>query len=358
VPLLAPGRSLSRLTYSDAMRRRYLVLPIAIAALAPAPAAAQVLPPTDTAPAPAPSPSPEPAPAPKPEPGRATLALRGGLATKHVRWYMRGQTVKVVGTVRPYVPDQVVTLSAIRGKRAADRWRVPVERGRRGNGRFVVRFTPGRRGQLRLVARHRRTEGQAAFRARDKRVGVVSWQAGHGASGLKVLVLQRGLLSLGFATPISGRFDAATARGVLTFRKTNGMGRSGYASKAVYRNVMRRRGAFPVRYPRAGRHVEFDWSRQVIVLAKGARPYRVFHTSSGKASTPTVFGTFRFYTKQPGTNSHGMVHSSYFIGGYAIHGYPSVPNYPASHGCLRIPIPNARFVYDWIPLGMTIFSYR
>ena len=35
-----------------------------------------------------------------------------------------------------------------------------------------------------------------------------------------------------------------------------------------------------------------------------------------------------------------MLHPNYFIGGYAIHGYP-VPNYPASHGCIRVPIPNA-----------------
>ena len=53
-----------------------------------------------------------------------------------------------------------------------------------------------------------------------------------------------------------------------------------------------------------------------------------------------------------------MVNSIYFIRGYAIHGYASVPNYPASHGCLRIPIPNSRFVFDWINLGDRIFVYR
>ena len=44
-----------------------------------------------------------------------------------------------------------------------------------------------------------------------------------------------------------------------------------------------------------------------------------------------------------------MVHSSYFIRGYAIHGYPSVPNYPASHGCLRVPIPNALQIFNQSP---------
>ena len=47
------------------------------------------------------------------------------------------------------------------------------------------------------------------------------------------------------------------------------------------------------------------------------------------------------YRKEPGTNAHGMVDSSYFIRGYAIHGYVTVPTYNASHGCLRVPVPDA-----------------
>ena len=38
---------------------------------------------------------------------------------------------------------------------------------------------------------------------------------------------------------------------------------------------------------------------------------------------------------EPGYNSHGMYYSFYFYGGYAVHGYDSVPDYPASHGCIR-----------------------
>ena len=122
--------------------------------------------------------------------------------------------------------------------------------------------------------------------------------------------------------------------------------------------LVRGQGAFKLRYPKAGKHVEFDWSRQVLVLANGAKPYRTYHTSSGTPATPTVFGTYRFYLQTPGTNAKGMVHSSYFIGGYAIHGYASVPTYPASHGCLRVPIPNAAQIFNWINIGDRIFTYR
>jgi lipoprotein-anchoring transpeptidase ErfK/SrfK len=126
----------------------------------------------------------------------------------------------------------------------------------------------------------------------------------------------------------------------------------------VYAKLMRHQGAFKLRYPKAGKHVEFDWSRQVLTLAQNGKPYRTYHTSSGKPSTPTVFGQYRFYLKTPGTNSHGMVDSNYFIGGYAIHGYADVPAYAASHGCLRVPIPNAAQIYNWVDIGDQIFLYE
>jgi lipoprotein-anchoring transpeptidase ErfK/SrfK len=52
-----------------------------------------------------------------------------------------------------------------------------------------------------------------------------------------------------------------------------------------------------------------------------------------------------------------MVDSSYFIGGYAIHGYAEVPTYAASHGCLRIPVPDAAAVYGWVKFGYAVDVY-
>ena len=70
-----------------------------------------------------------------------------------------------------------------------------------------------------------------------------------------------------------------------------------------------------------------------------------------------VLGSFRVYRKDLGANAEGMINSSYFIRGYAIHGYYDVPNYNASHGCLRVPIPDAIPIYDWIRLGDPIDVY-
>jgi hypothetical protein len=279
------------------------------------------------------------------------------VATKRLRYFARGQRLLVVGRVKPFVAGQLVTVELRRGRKALARKRAKVRQAKRG-GVFSVRFKVKGRGVVRVRARHRATAQQAAFSTRSGRFKVVRWRAGEGSHGTKVLLLQRRLLSLGYATPVSGTFDAGTARAVTAFRGVNGLGRDGFATTAVYRRLLAGRGGFKLRYPRAGRHVEFDWSRQVVVLADKGRPYRVYHASSGKPSTPTVFGTFHFYSKTPGTNAKGMVDSNYFIRGYAIHGYPEVPNYAASHGCIRVPIPNAAAIYGWITLGETIFVYR
>jgi L,D-transpeptidase catalytic domain len=325
-------------------RRRLLPVSLVVLALAPA---AQAQTPTTT----------PVKPEPKPTGGRASLAVHGGLATKKARYFAPSQEVVVRGVVKPAVRGEVLTLYAIRGRKASKQVRRTV--GRRG--RYEFRFKVGGPGAVRLVVKHRASDEQSKFRTRDKTIQVVDWQAGAGARGVKVLLLQRGLLKLGFATPVTGYFDGLTANAVKVLRKTNGMGRGGYATTSVYAMVLRRDGAFKLRYPSSGthgKHVEFDWSRQVLVLADRGKPYRAYHVSSGKPSTPTVFGSFRFYRKEPGTNSHGMVHSSYFIGGYAVHGYASVPNYPASHGCLRVPIPNALSIYNWIDIGDPIYAYE
>jgi peptidoglycan hydrolase-like protein with peptidoglycan-binding domain len=298
-----------------------------------------------------------PAAAREPAAGAAGYKLKGGIATEKVRYYAPSQQVVMRGRVTPAVPGEILTLYAIRRGKATKKIRRRVQDG----GRFEFTFKVGKPGFVRLVVKHKRSAAQQAFRTDRQMIQVVDWQAGVGERGVKVLLLQRGLVKEGFAAPVTGYYDDATARGVLAFRKTNEMGRDGYASKEVFAMLMRGQGAFELRYPKAGKngkHVEFDWSRQVLVLARGGKPYRTYHTSSGAPATPTVFGSYRFYLKTPGTNSLGMVHSSYFIGGYAIHGYASVPNYPASHGCLRVPIPNALAIFNWVDIGDPIFTYQ
>ena len=301
--------------------------------------------------------APTPDPKPKAKPGKLTLTFRNGLRRNGRVYLAKGQRVKVRGRARPFVPGQYVRIELRRnGKTVAAKTRRLKKRGRRGQ--FVVRFKARAKGGYVVRARHKGTRRQKAFSAR-RAARTVDNTASIGSRGIRVRMLQRGLRRLGYAglSP-TGYFGPGTARAVLAFRKVNHLGRTGYASRLVFKKVFERRGTFRLKYPRAGKHVEADISRQVLVLARNGRAQRIYHTSSGKASTPTVLGSFRVYRKSPGTNSHGMVHSSYFIGGYAIHGYHSVPTYPASHGCLRVPIPNAWSIYSWIDFGDRVFVYR
>ena len=45
------------------------------------------------------------------------------------------------------------------------------------------------------------------------------------------------------------------------------------------------------------------------------------------------------------------------IHGWAFHGYPSVPAWPASHGCVRLPSAEAPFAYDFMSIGTRVSVY-
>jgi hypothetical protein len=169
--------------------------------------------------------------------------------------------------------------------------------------------------------------------------------------------MQRRLSRLGYVVGSKGSFDARTARAVLAFRKVAGMRRTSKASTPFMRAIADGRGSFRIRRPDHGRHIEADLTRQVIALIEAGRVRRIYPISSGKPSTPTVVGAFRVYLKAPGTNAKGMLDSAYFIRGFATHGYPSVPIYPASHGCLRVPLADAHSLYDWINIGTPVDVY-
>lgn len=298
----------------------------------------------------APGEAPEPpAAAVDPPSGKLSLELHSGIRDGSRVYVMKGQRVKLeVEVERPAAGEKV----SVEVDGESHRLRGTPLPANAGGGPLTDSFTAKR-----LGARRVRVEREGGGSATTT-VHVVSPRVRPGSRGLGVRLLQRGLSSLGYVTPSSGRYDRATGRAVMAYRKVARMGRRASAGEAVMKRLFRGRGGFRLRYPRAGKHVEFDFSRQVLVLARGSKVEGVYHASSGKPSTPTVFGTFRFYRKQPGTNSHGMVFSSYFVRGYAIHGFRSVPAHAASHGCIRVPIPNARSIYSWVSAGDRIFVYR
>jgi hypothetical protein len=206
-------------------------------------------------------------------------------------------------------------------------------------------------------ASHAATPQLATVRAKGRSVDVLALRASPGGRGPAVRLLQARLARLGYVVGQRGLYDARTARAVVAFRKVSGLARTPFASREVFRRLANGGGRFKVRFPSHGRHVEASIAHQVLALIDHGKVQRIYPVSSGKPSTPTVRGHFRVYSKQFGTNSHGMVDSSYFIRGYAIHGYAEVPVYNASHGCLRVPIPDAGAIYSWVHFGTPVDVY-
>lgn len=274
-----------------------------------------------------------------------------------------GDRITGVGYVRPFVPGQEVKVWVARAAKVVDAKKVKIKQVRNKNqGRFSIRSGRLiRDGAYRVRARKKDSPKQEGFKGESHKVGVRYPDLDPGQHSNAVGLFNELLRDQAYFTSSGRGYSSATQRAVLAYRKVNGMPRSYNATPSIFRSLANGNGGYKLRYPGAGKHVETDLSRQVMVLASGGEAQHIFHISSGTAATPTIQGKHQFTRKQYGTNSLGMVHSVYFgptNRGYATHGYKSVPTYPASHGCLRNPIPNSLFIYNWIDIGDTIYVYR
>jgi GNAT superfamily N-acetyltransferase len=268
-----------------------------------------------------------------------------------------GSRVRVRGTVGAFVPNEIVTVRVASNGYKVHAESVAIQPGPDGSGIFLLSYRATRTGRLVVRAAHNPTPALGALDAVGRSVDVLPRRVGPGSGRAAVRALQRRLRRLGYVVGARGAYDARTARAVLAFRKVTGMPRRFDASSPVMRAIARGAGSFRIRRPAHGRHIEADLSRQVIALIANGRVERIYPVSSGAPGTPTIRGAFRVYAKTPGTNFKGMVDSAYFSGGYATHGYFSVPAFPASHGCLRVPISDARSLFSWIRIGTRVDVY-
>jgi hypothetical protein len=323
------------------MMRRSITLSLlagAIAPAVPATAAAQ------STPAPA---------APKLSITTEQVNVSGGRASA-----LTGQQWRVRIVLKPFVAGQTAVVRFYRGGRRLQAAQLPLAPSPTGQSAFAIfAFKSAKPGRILIRATHFATPQLATLKAKAVGVSIVAPSARPGARGPVVRTLQAQLARLGYVVGRRGLYDARTARAVLAFRKVTGMARTSIASADVFRRLARGGGGFPVKFPTHGEHVEADLSRQVIALIRGSKVERIYPVSSGKPSTPTIRGHFKVYLKSPGTNAKGMYMSSYFIRGYAIHGYPSVPVFPASHGCLRVPNSEAVSIFNWLSFGDIVDVY-
>jgi peptidoglycan hydrolase-like protein with peptidoglycan-binding domain len=174
-----------------------------------------------------------------------------------------------------------------------------------------------------------------------------------GARGASVRALEQRLVELHYALKgIDGVYGQDDYDAVLAFQKVNGMPRTGRVDRALWRRL----AAASVPHARfGGNHVEVDKRRQVLFEVRDGKVVLAVQVSTG-ATGNTPLGTWHVYSRVPGW-SWVLWYPTFFLRGFAIHGYPSVPPYPASHGCVRVPMWVATRLYAMNPTGYTVRIY-
>jgi L,D-transpeptidase catalytic domain len=270
---------------------------------------------------------------------------------------LQGRYVKVTGSVSHYVADQFVRVTATLNKKKFRSDRLRIKPGAHGTGRFTATIKPKAAGVLRVQVTHKRTAELKGF---SKVIGITSMSpnANYGATGLFVDLVQQKLAALHIYIPQTGVWDSGTQWAINAYHRLLNRGYSTVLDPATLNDLLAGKGSFPVRYPKQGRHVEGNLGKQLAALIDGSKVYWIFPISSGKPSTPTILGSFQIYNRVPGYLPDGMYFSDFFIRGYALHGYDPSPDYPASHGCMRLPIQDAIAAFNWLQIGDWVDVYQ
>jgi L,D-transpeptidase catalytic domain len=296
---------------------------------------------------------------PKPDraKGSARLYLYDAFFVSHEPVTVPNRVLHVTGIVRPYVPGQWVAVRAMIGKHLVKRDRLRVKPSKnRTYGRFAEKLKVPKTGKVEVTIAHHRNDRQVGFLAR-RSFTVLSQSAGLGSRGPYVALIQQRLAALHFYIQQNGVYDEGTALAVDAYHRLLRRGVSQNLDSATAGDLLSGDGQFKVRDPKDGKHVEGDLTRQLVALIDHGKVLRLYPISSGKPSTPTILGHFHVYLKTPGYLPDGMYYSSFFIRGYAVHGYDPAPDYPASHGCMRLPIRDAISVYRWLNIGDVVDVY-
>jgi L,D-transpeptidase catalytic domain len=261
--------------------------------------------------------------------------------------------VVVRGTVDPARPGSAAVVELTKDGRTVETRTVTMG----AAGGFRARFTVPKPGTYRA---------RASFSAPDL-LRDAAWtpadatplpRLSSGSSGRFVRLLEGRLVDLHYRLvgTKDGRYDSRTADAVIAFHKVQRMDRSDAVSVATWHRL-----AVPIQ-PHARRewqgfHFEVDQTKQVLYTVEDGDITNVLHVSTG-AGGLTRDGAFSIRAKIAGFSPNRLYYPSYFDGYRALHGWPEVPTYAASHGCVRIPYWNAKWVYGLADYGTPVVIYH
>jgi hypothetical protein len=247
---------------------------------------------------------------------------------------------------------------------AAGRIAVTVDRGRHrvvdrtGGASLRLRLDTRRPVTYRISVRVENNQGYTSIVHRLT-ARVVLPRLVYGSRGVAVAQVAAQLRSLHYATPVSAAFDSRLLDAVYAFQKVQDLPRTGVVDAAFWRRLSTPYVPRP-RYASPADHLEVNKPRQVLYVVRASRVALISPVSTGGGGHYTPVGQFAIYRKVGGFDPSplGTLYDPmYFTGGYAIHGNPSVPPYPASHGCVRVPMWIAPRIYATNPYGETVYVY-
>jgi hypothetical protein len=179
------------------------------------------------------------------------------------------------------------------------------------------------------------------------------------------------LADLGYWTGrIDGRWDEASRHALIAFQKVERLKPTGQLTRAHFNALLN--ASRPAPHESGAAHIEVDLVRQVLFIVDDTGTVaRILPVSTGSGKefvsegwardAITHPGRYKVFQKIPGWKKSALgrlYYPVYFMVGTAIHGYPSVPTRPASHGCMRIPMFVAKQIYELTPVGMPVLVHR
>jgi len=163
---------------------------------------------------------------------------------------------------------------------------------------------------------------------------------------------------------IDGLKDAKTKSAVIAFEEWEGLARDGVIGSAVWTRLQTATRPTPTQTsPGTNPWIEVNKTKQVLLYCKNGAVVWTLHVSTGSASVGIVSpsGTWTILSKYAGSTSGGMYWPMYYWNkgspNLAIHGYPNVPTYPASHGCVRTETWDQDALYALITVGTYVYIY-
>ncbi|HEV2754955.1 MAG TPA: L,D-transpeptidase family protein [Actinomycetota bacterium] len=284
------------------------------------------------------------------EPVTVKVLPRVRISLKAVRLFGKA---RISGTVAPPQDAGRVAVALRRGGKQLWQRKLTLRDGRR----FATTFEVGKPG--RFVAGAAFTDAAGATgRDRSSPKATPLPVLDEGSRGIYVRLLESRLCELAYYMGgCDRRYTDRTADAVRAFNKIERRERLGTVDATTWQALANARRATP-RYRSKGFHIEVDQTRQVLMMVKDRKVTAVLHVSTGAPSTPTYDGTWHVNRKLAGYSPNRLYYPSYFDGNRALHGWPEVPTYNASHGCVRLPMWSATWVYGKADMGTEIRIYH